>query len=62
MALCRIRAVEQLKKEAPGEFGKILGLDRIPEVRCLRKKLDEMSIGEAAEQWAASLSGKWLEK
>jgi transposase len=61
MALCRIRAVEQLKKEAPGEFGKILGLDRIPEVRCLRKKLDEMSIGEAAEQWAASLSGKWLE-
>lgn len=61
MELCRIRAVEQLKKEAPGEFGKIQGLDRIPEVRCLRKKLDEMSIGEAAEQWAASLSGKWLE-
>ncbi|MCP4139441.1 MAG: hypothetical protein GY755_03975 [Chloroflexi bacterium] len=61
MALCRIKTVEQLKKKAPGELGKLLGLDRIPEVRCLRKKLDEMSVGDAAELWAAHLSGRWLE-
>jgi len=60
MALCRIKTVEQLKKEAPGEFGKLLGLDRVPEVRCLRNKLDEMSVGDAAELWAAHLSGRWL--
>ncbi|MDM8515977.1 hypothetical protein QUF76_07245 [Desulfobacterales bacterium HSG16] len=60
MALCRIKNVEQLKKEAPGEFGKLLGLDRVPEVRCLRNKLDEMSVGDAAEVWAANLSDRWL--
>ena len=39
MALCRIKTVEQLQYESPGELGKLMGLDRVPEVRCLRKKL-----------------------
>ena len=39
MALCRIKTVEQLQYEPPGELGKLLGLDRVPEVRCLRHKL-----------------------
>jgi len=60
MTLCRTKSVEKLKSQAPGEFGKLLGLDRIPEVRCLRNKLDEMSAGDAAEVWAAHLSGVWL--
>ena len=40
MALARIRSLEQLRYQAPGEWGKLLGLDRIPEVRTLpqRKK------------------------
>jgi len=62
MALCRIKVVEGLRGQAPGEFGKIMGLDRIPEVRCLRNKMDEMSTGDAAEQWAAHLSSYWMEK
>ena len=37
MALCRIKTAEQLQYQAPGEFGKLLGLDRVPEVRCLRR-------------------------
>ena len=36
MALARVRSLEQLRYEAPGEWGKLLGLDRIPEVRTLR--------------------------
>ena len=36
MAMCRIKAVEQLQYQPPGELGKLLGLDRVPEVRCLR--------------------------
>ena len=33
MALCRIRTAEQLRYQPPGELGKLMGLDRIPEVR-----------------------------
>jgi len=39
MALLRIKNPEQLKQCKPGELGRIIGLDRIPEVRCLRSKL-----------------------
>lgn len=62
MTLCRIKTVEQLRKEAPGEFGKLLGLDRIPEVRCLRRKLSELAADGAAERWAAHLSRQWMEQ
>lgn len=62
MALCRIRVVEQLRSHAPGEFGKLLGLDRIPEVRCLRNKIDQMSVEDSAERWAAHLSRYWMEE
>ena len=40
MALARIKSVEQLRYVAPGEWGNLLGLDRIPEVRTLRQKLE----------------------
>jgi hypothetical protein len=60
MALCRIKAVEQLQYETPGELGKLMGLDRIPEVRCLRKKLSELSQEQAADRWAAVLSKQWI--
>jgi len=60
-ALCRIRSVEELRGEAPGEFGRLLGLDRIPEVRCLRRKLTELAADEAAARWAADLSRQWME-
>jgi transposase len=61
MALCRIQTVEQLQYESPGELGKVLGLDRVPEVRCLRKKLSELSQANAPETWAGLLSHQWLQ-
>jgi predicted nucleic acid-binding Zn-ribbon protein len=61
MALCRIKTVEQLQYESPGELGKLLGLDRVPEVRCLRQKLSVLSKGNAPEHWAGLLSRDWLE-
>ena len=64
MALCRIRAVEQLQYESPGELGKLMGLDRVPEVRCLRQKLKQLSQGKddkAAEIWAGLLSKDWMD-
>jgi transposase len=61
MALCRVKTVEQLQYESPGEFGKLLGLDRIPEVRCLRKKLSALSSDDGPDKWAGLLSQDWLE-
>jgi transposase len=61
MALCRIKTVEQLQYESPGELGKLLGLDRVPEVRCLRHKLAHLSQNQAPEIWAGVLSQQWFQ-
>jgi hypothetical protein len=60
MALCRIKTIEQLRYHTPGELGKPLGLDRVPEVRTVRMKLKELAGGDV-EQWGAQLAGDWLE-
>ena len=39
MALLRIKHPEVLKEHAPAELGRLLGLDRAPEVKTLRRKL-----------------------
>jgi len=61
MSLCRIKTIEQLRGKAPGEFGKLMGLDRVPEVRCLRRKLSDLSCDQAAERYASALAGEWME-
>ena len=61
MGLSRIKNAEQLREHAPGEFGKLLGLDRVPEVRCLRSKVNGLSEQESVERWAAALSQHWME-
>jgi hypothetical protein len=43
MALCRIKNPEQLKKVPVGEFGKIIGLDRIPQVEYFREKIKQIT-------------------
>ncbi len=62
MALCRIKTVEKLRWESPGEFGKLIGLDRIPEVKCLRNKLSELSSNGASEKWSEILCRKWMDE
>lgn len=61
MALARIRSLEQLRYQAPGEWGKLLGLDRIPEVRTLRAKLKLLcqDLGRAM-RWNAALAKEWI--
>ena len=39
LALVRCQSLEQTRYEAPGEWGRLLGLDRSPEVRTLRSKI-----------------------
>ena len=61
MALARVRSLEQLRYQAPGEWGKLLGLDRIPEVRTLRAKVKLLcqNMGRAI-QWNAELAKDWI--
>lgn len=60
MALARIKSVERLRYHAPGEWGKILGLDRIPEVRTLRAKLKILATECESSQWGADLCAQWM--
>lgn len=62
MYLCRIKSVEQLKQVSPGEFGKLLGLDRIPEVKCMRKKLRMITDQQSASGWMMDLGKTWASK
>ena len=43
MALLRIKRPENLKEYSPPDLGRLLGLDRAPEVKTLRRKLTQMS-------------------
>ena len=61
LALARIDSLEQLRYAAAGEWGNLLGLDRVPEVRTLREKLKLLcaEAGQAA-RWNAALAQEWI--
>ncbi len=62
MALLRIKTPEQLKGANPGELGIVLGLDRAPEVKTLRKKLREMGLRNKAGKFMSFLSKRWVDE
>ena len=50
MALWRIKRPEGLKEHSPQDLGRVLGLDRAPEVKTLRRKLAALAaVGRAAQ-------------
>lgn len=59
MALLRIKNPEQLKQCKPGELGRIIGLDRIPEVKCLRSKLSILTAQHQARHLNNLLVDYW---
>jgi len=56
MALLRIGRPEHLKEHDPAAFGRLLGLDRAPEVKTLRRKLTRLAAYQRAEQLGAELA------
>ncbi|HUE29211.1 MAG TPA: hypothetical protein VMP89_20720 [Solirubrobacteraceae bacterium] len=50
MALWRIKRPEGLKERSPPELGRVLGLDRAPEVKTVRRKLARLSRLGGAER------------
>ena len=62
MALLRIKTPEQLKRCNTGELGIVLGLDRAPEVKTLRRKLKEMGLRNKAGEFLSFLAKRWSDQ
>ena len=60
MTLARLGSIEALRYEAPGEWGKLLGLDRVPEVRTLRAKIQLLAQENQPAAWSAALCERWM--
>ena len=61
LALARVRSLEQIRYQAPGEWGKLPGLDRIPEVKTLREKVARLSADTVrSAAWSSSLAKDWM--
>ena len=57
-AFLRIQRVEHLKKWSPVALGRLLGLDRAPEMKTVRRKLTEMAERKRAAELMATLAEK----
>jgi hypothetical protein len=62
MALLRIKRPEQLKEKDPAAFGRLLGLDRAPEVKTLRRRLTRLAAQHRAEQLGAELARRRVDQ
>ncbi|MGQ0654211.1 MAG: putative transposase, partial [Betaproteobacteria bacterium] len=62
MALLRIGRAEHLKEQDPAAFGRLLGLDRAPEVKTLRRKLTRLAAYRRAEQLGAELARRRVDQ
>jgi len=60
LSLARIKSIEALRYHAPGEWGKLLGVDRAPEVRTIRGKLKHLADQDHAFSWSAELCEDWM--
>ena len=61
LALARVRNAESLRYQAPGEWGILLGLDRCPEVKTLRRKIRLMAGRDGAvHAWQDALARQWM--
>lgn len=56
MALLRLKRPEALKEHSPGALGCILGLDRAPEVKTLRRKLARLAAAGRAADFGRALA------
>ena len=60
MTLARVRNPESLRYQAPGEWGAILGLDRCPETKTLRRKIRLLASAEhTVRDWQSALARTW---
>ena len=59
--MARVRNPEALRHQAPGEWGAVLGLDRCPEAKTLRRKIKALAANpQRVEDWRDALAEAWL--
>jgi DNA-binding CsgD family transcriptional regulator len=61
MALWRIKRPENLKEYSPQNLGRVLGLDRAPEVKTLRRKLASLAATARAAEFGDALARRRVE-
>jgi len=61
MALLRIKRPEALKEHAPAQLGRLLGLDRAPEVKTLRRKLTVLAAFNRAVTFGRELARRRIQ-
>jgi hypothetical protein len=61
MSLARVKFIESLRYCSPGEWGNLLGLDRVPEVRTLRNKIRLLSADNRPQYWSEALCQSWMQ-
>ena len=59
MALSRVQSMEKLRYFPPGEWGKMLGLDRAPEVKTIREKINILANNQIFD-WSRKLCSDWM--
>ena len=56
MALLRIKRPENLKEHSPVELGRLIGLDRVPEVKTIRRKLTRLAASKGGVEFGRALA------
>jgi hypothetical protein len=62
LSLLRVKTLSGVDSLPPGELGKIIGLDRIPEVKTLRTRIAEFCQKTNIENWGHQLSKDWMQE
>lgn len=60
LSLLRVHNINQAGTIPCGELGRVMGLDRIPEVKTLRRRIARFSTKGNVQEWSRKLSGSWM--
>lgn len=60
LSLLRVKNLNQSNSIACGELGRVLGLDRIPEVKTLRGRIARFTARGDVQEWSKKLSMGWM--
>ena len=60
LSLLRVKNINQANTIPCGELGRVMGLDRIPEVKTIRERIDLFATKGNVQQWSEQLSQGWM--
>lgn len=60
LSMLRAKTLSQSEGIPCGELGRAIGLDRIPEVKTLRKRIERFCTRANVKKWALTLSKEWM--